>query len=209
MFRSRSSRARLLRQKRDRAFGRTIDRRAGKAVIAKDRTDIDDLATAIALEDRQHALTQKEHAFDVGAQHGVDRLFAGSSQRRHQIGGGIVDQNVDGSVRLDDARNRALDVGGATHVGPECGGIATAGLYRTNNGLRFHFVSIEDRDLGTLSRITLGQGFADALRSARYHRNLPLEPHRRFSVGRGATPPPSATDLRPGPEPARNVPRTR
>ena len=48
------------------AFGAAIDRRAWKAVIPEDRTDVDDLAAALTLENRQHTLAQEKHAFQVG-----------------------------------------------------------------------------------------------------------------------------------------------
>ena len=107
-------------ERRERALRDRVRGAGGEAAgLRGERADVDDAAPAARLHRRHDRLSPEQRAVEVGAENAAPLGVAGRLELVVRQDAGVVDQDVDGAERSDDARVRSADRVGVADVAGE------------------------------------------------------------------------------------------
>ena len=140
--------------------------------------DVDDLAAALALQDRQHRLRHQEHAFQVGGDDAVPVLFRQPLDgARARTAAGIVDQHVDAAEGPDRALDQRCHLGLVGNIGGNAHRVASQIADLSGDRLDPVVIAAVDHHLGALAGETERDFAPDARGCAGDQRDFIRERH--------------------------------
>src|SRR5258705_4158933 len=158
-------------------LGRGVDAVCREAFAAYHRrTENDGCAVG---QQRQSLLNRKKHAFYVGVENRIEKLFADSAQGGIADNAGIRKHNIELALLLLDLSKEAFDVGDVRHVSLHTGDISSDFL---DGGGQFRAAAPSDEDVGAFVDKLLRGREADAAIDARHERDFSVKLAHRFRL---------------------------
>ncbi len=127
-----------------------IDRRAGLAYKAADRTHVDDVAAPVLAQIGQDVLRGEEHRPDVDSHHEVPIHVSAFQQRLHLHHACVVDDDREAAKCGNRLFDRGENVGAANHIARDRHGVASGIADVLRDGLAPFDAPPDERDLGAL-----------------------------------------------------------